>query len=738
MAARRFGAIPTGEHKVRSISSIPPLTTLAFALLPAASVSQQAIQPFRTDTPPVIDGRLDDPVWSTAPFWSGFKTFHPDYGQELVGETQTFLAYDVANLYFAFRSSDPEPDKIKASVTSRDNIRRDDWVAINLDSFNDQQTLYAFYVNPFGIQGDSRYSAGHEDHTFDLVWYSSGQIDEHGYTVEIQIPLQSIRYTTADTVTMGVILERHVARDGEFATSPPLDPAQGDSWLTQMRPIQYYELDRQTLLEVLPAITYSHRRADNRGRLVTEERHTDLSVTTKYGITSDLIFDGTYNPDFSQVEADAGQVDINLRYSLYYPEKRPFFLEAREAFTVASTAASERDPVQSVVYTRTIVDPIVGARLSGKLGSRNTLASIYALDEIPPLEPVSETQYAHFPIIRYKRSLDEDSYLGGIYAARELSNEFNRVGGLDGQIRTNESTMLGFHGLLSRSRTGVASDDVAGHSVGIDYLHTSRDLDYHLVLNDISREFRVDMGYVWRTGLSQMSGLLRPKFYFAGNFVRRIDAELFTAQTRDKFSDTWETFNHISLQNYLWGRINFRVKYSYSTEIFLGEKFTTGGFHAYGGGQWTNRLFVGVLFRNTGAIFYSTDPYQGRSNILSANFTYQASDKLRGEASLTYSDFYRESDSQKVYDYLIVRGKLTYQLSKYLLFRGILEYNDFRQEILTDLLASFTYIPGTVAHIGYGSLHEKTEWQDGAYVASDHFRQMKQRFFFKASYLWRM
>ena len=723
---------------MRSIIHKVILWMITLAAFPCCIQAQGTFLPQYAESPPTVDGILDDPVWQSAPIFDGFKTFTPDYGSELVGETTAYFAYDGDNIYFAFRARDPEPDKIKASVTNRDNMWRDDWVAINLDSFNDQQSLYALYVNPLGIQGDSRYSAGNEDRSFDLVWYSSGQIDSTGYTVEIRIPLRSIRYAPTDTVRMGVIMERHVSRDGENATSPPLDPAQGDSWLTQMRPITYHGFDRRTLFELIPAATYNLWQSDHQGRLATDIRRADLSMTAKYGLTSDLILDGTYNPDFSQVEADAGQVDINLRYSLYYPEKRPFFLEARDAFTVASTGTSEIDPVRTIVHTRTIVDPIAGARLSGKLGSKNTVASIYAVDQMPPAEPAAEDTYVHFPVLRYKRSLAKDSYLGAIYAGREFSRHFNRVGGLDGQIRTNESSILGFHGLLSRSKTGILSDELDGHSLGANYSHSSRNVDYDIVLNDIAQDFRVEMGYVWRTGVSQVSGLLRPKFYPDGSFLRRIDAELFTAQTLDKFSDMWETFNHISFQNYLWRNITLRVKFSYSTEIFLAERFNTGGFHVNGGGQLTNQLFFGVLYRHTGAIFYSESPYQGRSNLVSVNIIYQPSDKIRGEATFTYSDFYRSSDSQKIYDYPILRGKLTYQLSKYLFFRGIMEYNDFRNQLLTDLLASFTYIPGTVVHIGFGSLHDKTEWQDGDYIASDRFRQMRRRFFFKASYLWRM
>jgi hypothetical protein len=489
---------------------------------------------------------------------------------------------------------------------------------------------------------------------------------------------------------------------------------------------------------VIPAATYTYSEALEEGSLAPDERQGELSLTAKYGVTSDLIFDGTYNPDFSQVEADAGQVDVNLRYQLYFPEKRPFFLEARENFTVAATAASERDPVRSIVYTRTIVSPIAGVRLSGKFGAKNTVASIYAVDELPEPEPVSGAEYAHFPILRYKRTLKEDSYVGGIYAGREMSHRYNRLVGVDGQVRVSDSSMFGFHGLLSRAREDLSTQAVDGHSLSAQYSHGTRDLDYALVVNDVDEDFRAETGYVIRTGILQFSGLLRPKVYPNSNVLRRIDVELFSAQTEDKFSGRWETFNHVSVLNRLWGSLTLKLKYSHSTEIFLGEQFQTGGFHVFGGGQFTRQLYFGVLYRNVGSIFYSEDPYQGRSNVVRADLIYQPSDKLRSELSFTYSDFYRESDGEKIYDYPIAWGKLTYQFNKYLFLRGILEYNDFRDEMLADLLVSFTYIPGTVIHIGYGALYDKIDWRDGEYVEGDRFRETRRRFFFKTSYLWRI
>jgi hypothetical protein len=710
--------------------------TLLSILDPGGLRAQGPLTPMRTEVPPVIDGRMDEALWQEAASVADFKTYTPDFGQPMVGDTRVYMGYDAANLYFAFHAMDPEPGRIKASMADRDNIRRDDWIAINLDSFDDQQSLYAFYANPLGIQGDTRYAGGQEDPNVDLVWFSGGQVDETGYTVEIQIPLKSIRFAQGDTVRMGVIFERHISRNGEAGTFPPLDPAQGESWLTQMIPMVFVGLDRSTLVEVLPAVTYLNQKAMDQGHLAPETDEGEFSLTGKYGITSDLILDGTYNPDFSQVEADAGQVDVNLRYQLYFPEKRAFFREGGEHFAVAVTGTWSRDPLNSVVYTRTIADPIVGAKLAGRVSDKDFLASIYAVDEVP--DGTGGTEHAHVPILRYKRALNDDSYLGGIYAGRQVGDRFNRVGGVDGQLRVSGASTLAYHALLSRTRDATDAAIQGGRALGFQFVHSTRDLDWNLLAKDVSEGFRTETGFVQRAGVYQLAGRLMPKFYPASETLRRVDVELVTAQTRDRMDDRWETYNHVKVLGLLMGSLAVTGTYSYATETYLDESFDTGGFAMTGGGQFTNQLFLTLSYQRSKAIFYSQDPYQGRSTRANANLTYQPSDRLRGDFNFTFVDFHRESDGEKIYDYPIYWTRLSYQLNRYLFFRGILEYNDYREELLADVLASFTYIPGTVFHLGYGSLQDRVRWENGEYVDADRFLETRRQFFAKVSYLWRM
>lgn len=743
------------------MSNFKHVSTFFFFLLlilqPA--FANDVLQPLKTDTPPVIDGKLDDPLWQKAPQVSGFKTYYPDYGIDMADQTVVYYAYDRENLYFAYRCFDSEPSKIKGSVTRRDNIRSEDWICINLDSFNDQQALYGFYVNPVGIQEDTRFANNREDPGIDLIWHSAGQIDSAGYTLEIQIPFKSIRFANKEPVEMGVIFERKISRRGEQGTTPPLKPERGMSFLTQMQPMQLHGVKHYKLLEVLPAVTHSRRssRLDGDPRLALRERDYEGSVTMKYGLTSELIFDGTYNPDFSQVEADAGRVDVNLRFALFYPEKRPFFLEGNENFNFAGII--DGDPLSAIVHTRNIIDPIAGVKLSGKLGKKNFLSTINAFDELPDHlgERAGQGKYAKFNILRYKRALRGDDYLGAIYTGRERDQSFNRVLGLDGQFRVNESSFLGYHAFVAQSKDTVKFDDdrfglIAApgdtlivlspdnteHAIGIDYAYNTRNFEMNAGLQDMSRRFLTETGFLSRTGVSRVRASLTPKFYPRSKFIRRIDPNLYSAQIKDKPSGLYETENALSLRFILQGNSAIIFQYARATGVFLSELFKLSGFTITGSRQFSKQVSSSFYYRNGKLIRYVSDPYQGHGNNASASLTYQPSEKLNANIALTYADFYRDSDDQKDFDVTIIRGRLTYQLNRYLFFRGIVENNTFRKSLLTDFLASFTYIPGTVIHLGYGSIYEKVKYENERYVASDDFLETRRGFFFKTSYLWRL
>jgi hypothetical protein len=708
-----------------------------FAITGASGLfAQEPLRPLRTEIPPKIDGYLDDPVWKEAPSITGLKTWLPDFGHDMAEKTIVYMAYDTENLYFAFRCYDRNPDKIKATISRRDSIRPEDWVCINLDSFNDQQSLYALYINPLGIQADSTYAGGIEDHSTDLVWYSAGRIDEEGYTVEIQIPLKSIRFAQKETVEMAVLFERRISRISEQGMYPPLDPAKGYAFLTQMKPMIYQDLKHYRLFELLPAFTYNQKKTIVEGSLTPEEPLRDFSLTSKYGFTSDLILDATLNPDFSQVESDAGQVDINLRYDLFFVEKRPFFLEGHENFNFAGST----DLLPSVVHTRTIIDPVGGLKLTGKIGKNNTIASILAVDESPRFEEEADTtgKYALFSILRYKRSLKQDGYIGAFYTGRDLKNRYNRVIGPDGMIRLTQSSMLGFSLFHSETRTDDLEEKKSGNAFCLDYAYDTRKLGIDLTFESLSKDFDTQAGYLTRTGITRLAGVIQPKFYPDTKVVRRISPSLALIHAKDHFYNLFEMRNVLSLNTLLFENLRATLSYEYANEVFLAQKFDTSRLVLTTRSQVSKQLSFVVLYARGNMIYYSDDPYQGKGSNATLNLTYQPLEKLNSEFSLRYADFFRKVDSQKIYDYTILREKLTYQFNKYLFFRGIVEYNSYRKKLLVDFLASFTYIPGTVIQLGYGSLHEKLRWVEGEYRESDRFLETKRGLFFKISYLWRL
>jgi hypothetical protein len=695
----------------------------------------ETVHASKVTTPPVIDGNLDDPVWKTAPAFTDFKTFIPDFGKVLPQQTKAWLAYDEENLYFAFDCQDPEPDKIKANVCARDAIVQDDWICLNIDSRFDQQGIYAFYINPLGIQMDTRFDAGKEDPSVDLVWYSAGKLDNHGYYVEVKIPLKSMRFSTKDPVSMGLMLERFVSRVSTHVGYPELDPAMGYNFLPQLMRVDYSGVRHYTLFEAIPAVTYTHKDVREGDKLVKDMRKPDLSLTLKYGITSDLILDATVNPDFSQIESDAGQVDVNLRYELYYPEKRPFFLEGREKFNIGATQASIVDPMYYLVHTRTIVNPIAGVRFTGNIDKKNSIALLYGADELPRDTISTSRQFAHFPILRYKYNLKDDGYLGALYTGREANGSSNRVAGTDAQIRINKSSLLEYN--LFGSQTTDSISSLASHAEGLYYHSETRDFNYGVSVKNIGKDFSVATGYINRTGISQVTGSIKPMFFTDSKIFRMFGFELFGSATFDWNYSMWETLNHASVQALLGGTTQLRATYTYSNEVFLGKLFNTSGMQANLQGRYSNWFSYSLMYRRGQAIYYSSDPYDGLSNRLTISAVFQPWPKFQTNLSFVYYDFTRNSDLTTIYQYPIERLKLTYQFNKYLFIRGILEYNGYRKSLLTDFLVSFTYIPGTVFYLGYGSLYEQNDESRPFYGSDAKPLEMQRGFFLKFSYLFR-
>lgn len=704
---------------------------LLFFTLP---LSAQTSSTF-VDEPPVIDGLLDDEVWQQSAQVTGFKSFVPDFGQDMPFKTIAYMAHDDENLYFAFKCYD-DPKEIKTSIAARDKIRDDDWICINMDSFNDRQTLYGFYVNPSGIQMDSRFAAGKDDDGIDVIWYSKGLIDDEGYTVEVRIPFKSIRYAVKDgNVNMGLIFERKISRFSMQGTFPVLDPDQGFNFLTQTLPVSYNNVKKSTLLELLPAITYANNKVHEDGNFDASSDF-EPSLTLKYGLTSDLILDATINPDFSQVEADASQVEVNQRFAVNYPERRPFFLEGNENFNFAGN--SFNSPIRQVVNTRTIVSPTAALKLTGKAGKKNTFSTIFAIDREDPdnVEEIGADNKAAVGVLRYKRTFSNDSYLGLVGTGRFLDGQENIVYGADGQYRFDGSNLLSGNYLTSLTQEG-GDPTISKEGYNLNFNHETRNQRVSVNYTSVDDGFRSDVGYVTRTGVSKLAVSYSPKFYPEKGMIKKIDQTIYYANTKDRPSGLHEYSYYLSTAFTLPRSTRIDFSANKANEIFEAQKFDRSSLRVRANSQITKRINFNTEYRINRGTYYS-DATQGYGKRINGRLILQFSDKLNAEMSYVYSDLNDKESREEYYHINIVRSKITYQMNQYLFFRVVAQYNSLSKVLAPNFLASFTFIPGTVVHLGYGSVYERVQWDGVDYVDGDQFLETNRGLFFKASYLFRL
>ncbi|UCH98805.1 MAG: carbohydrate binding family 9 domain-containing protein [Candidatus Aminicenantes bacterium] len=441
-----------------------------------------------------MDGILDDETWKTLPLKKDFITYEPIYGEKLPYETLVWMTYDSKNLYFAFRCYDKETQKIKTWLTSRDRMWSDDWVGITLDSLGNKQTTYGFCINPNGIQGDLVESTSNpDDPSPDFVWESAGEVTSTGYQVEICIPLKSIRFESGKNVEMEMMFRRKISRLGVKASWPEQKAGQGVFNL--LVPVRLKELKKPLKIEILPSIT----RGSNRVRIQPDkwnksENFTEFGIGLKYGITSSITADITINPDFSQVENDAFQVEINQRYLLFFKEKRSFFMEGMDIFNFYTLSNGF---FTIPVHTRLIVDPAWGAKITGSQG-KMSFGILSAGDQWPG------QQDALFGIARGKYSLGRDNYIGFLYSSRDFAGEYNRVLGVDFAYRPGKGQRFNISLLhsLSGSQEGKEGEAPASNNFNFYYNYDSTHYFILTTFEHIGTDFRMDTAYIVRNGIN--------------------------------------------------------------------------------------------------------------------------------------------------------------------------------------------------------------------------------------------
>jgi hypothetical protein len=507
------------------------LALLLWAGLSAVAAADEPTPPVpppislpRVSGPIVVDGDLSDPGWKGAAVVDAF--FETVFGDNRAPSVTTvaWLAYDERYLYIAVRCDDPDPRKIRAPYVDRDQvIGTDDNVAIFLDTRNDRRSAQEFRVSPRGIQADAVFNdaSSNEDFSPDFYYDTAGRITEKGWQAEVRIPLSSLRYPRADPQKWGIIIWRNYPRDFRYAIYSSPQPRGGNCLVCLSRELTGLTgLPSSSHLVVAPYVSAQDvAQADAPGRPLghgqTDKR---IGLDVKWNPSASTALDATINPDFSQVEADVAQIAVNNRFALFFPEKRPFFLEGVDLFDT---------PIQAV-YTRTITSPRWGARSTGKFG-----ASSYTLlvtqdrgggSVILPGPTGSDFAPQDFRslvgIARVRRDFGR-SFLGLLYSGRENEGAgHNHVGGPDGQWRPNDKDVLAGQLLVSDTRTPNRLDLVpawdgrtlTSHALDTSWRHSTRGLDWIARYRDYGDGFRADEGFVPQVGYRL--GSLSPGYKF--------------------------------------------------------------------------------------------------------------------------------------------------------------------------------------------------------------------------------
>jgi len=510
-----------------AVPSAPPAAAQTPSPAPPAAGAKPAFEkPHyripKITTPIKIDGVLDDEAWSHALKIDVNVELKPAANAPAPVTTVCYLAYDDRNLYAAFRANDPDPSQIRANVSDRDTPFRDDFVGLIFDTFNDERRGYELFVNPLGVQMDlaldetKENNQNEEDLSFDTLWSSAGRIDDKGYVVEMAIPFSSLRFQRSQgEQTWGLTPYRNYPRSLRHQiVGSPLDP-NNDCLVCQIPKVTGFAgATPGKNIELDPTAT-AHR-TDTRpdfpsGPLKNGKATEDLGLTARWGVTPNLTLSGAVNPDFSQVEADVAQLDVNTKFALFYPEKRPLFLEGASFFETPF----------NLVHTRTVADPSWGLKLTGKEGA-NGIGLFVSEDRttnlLLPGSLASSTatldENSTDAALRYRRDVGSNATLGGIVTHRGGGDYHSDLFGIDGRWRPTASDVFTLQGLRSSTAypdsfataQGLPHGTLDGDAERATYNHTSRNWNWAAKVENVDPDFRADLGFLPQVGYSQGAG----------------------------------------------------------------------------------------------------------------------------------------------------------------------------------------------------------------------------------------
>ena len=695
---------------------------------------------------------------------SGLIQRVPTDGAPSTQRTDVYLGYDSKNLYAIFVAFDTEPSKIRARLSRREDIFDDDSVEIMLDTFHDHRRAYSFLVNPMGVQADALWTEDVGfDFSFDTIWESQAKLTERGYLVWMAIPFRSLRFASNDPQTWGIILNRGLPRSNEDTFWPPYSSRIQGRLNQEGAATGLSSISPGRNLQFIPyGIFRSFRELDLRdpNRPVFDQRHAygRLGLDAKSVLKDKFVLDATINPDFSQVESDEPQVTVNQRFEVLFPEKRPFFLENSNYFNT---------PI-NLVFTRRIVDPKYGLRLTGKDGPWAVgllMADDASAGETIPRSDPNASKHAYFGIGRVSYDLGRQSNVGAIFTDREFAGSYNRVGGIDGRLTLNTNWVTTFQGVVS-STLNTDGTYQAGPAAEVTAQRQGLHFTYNFDYSDRSN------GFVTEPGFDPQPDIHNIVQHFQYTFRR----EGSTLISWAPIFDTYETFDHggnhlnsgfsPAMQVELKGQTYITLLYAKEMELLRPKDFAV---------LPANNRYV----RHTTEVTVNTNYYRavslkmdvrwgtrinydaptgqipflaGRTSV-NTTLTVRPSRKLRVDNTYILFRLHDRMGGVGSMNNHIIRSKLNYQFTRALSFRFIGQYNSLltnptftslqtAKDFNADFLVTYLLRPSTAIYVGYNTNRENllnplAANIDGNLLRGPRYINDGRNFFVKASYLLR-
>ncbi len=772
-------------------------TLLAVSLLRDSAVvydgraNQTRVEIPRIEATVTVDGSLNEPVWSHAARLTGFSQYQPVDGRAAEEPTEILVWYAADAIYFGIKATELHGDVVRATHANRDDIASEDHVQILLDTDNDRQLAFLFGVNPLGVQQDGTRSAsfaggaggpsatgggfrninpldGTVDLNPDYFFESKGRLVATGYEVEVRIPFKSLRYQDANVQAWGIHILRRIQHSGFQDTWAPAVRA-NSNFLAQSGTLEgLHDMHRGLVFEATPTFTGRVDGSPASSGAHDYTSHGDFGGDAKWGIRQNLTANATINPDFSQVEADVGQVLLNERFALFYPEKRPFFLDGLELF----------DTPNQLIYTRRIVGPTGGLKLAGKLSGVNVASMLVQDDQANSWTGRSNPL---FGIGRFRKDFGRRYTLGSVLTTREDGSDYSRLGGAD--FRFYHSKLYFVQLQAAESSTDSTSRNRKGSLLQADWDRTGRAWGFHYTLRGVEPDFNAAAGFVNRTGVVQTNIFNRFSFYgdkralvqtygsFVG-FQRTWDYSSGRPLVESTESITpsatlrggWQVSGAVSRSGFAYRRAN----YSALTIVRAGTSrldtaaFVVPGFekNQYGGSVRvttpTLRIISATSSISVGRTPIFREAAPGKSVRVDGAIDLRPTPELRNSIQFSRLTLDRRRDGSRFSTETIPRIKTEYQINPSIFLRLVGQYSARSRSILQDRngnqiligglkdtgsnineftmdwLFSYRPVPGTLVYLGYGSrMEEPREFR------FTDLRRTNDGFFGKVSYLFR-